>query len=227
MSAIKWLRARVPTGLSRSWIAPASAIALCSVIGAAGVAVAQNLVRPGAKVESLLKARLPKTELTKVDCEKLTGLCEVTAGANLFYVDQGARYLVIGRVYDMETRQDLTAARLLEINPDMLVGGAATANAAGSPSGREEEELASLGRGAAATKVALPARPSILPRLEQCPALDERACRRAAHIRARQPGSGGPGLLRKEPRGSSSCGLFGRTAERQFCKMRHFRARCQ
>lgn len=163
MSAIKWLHARVPTGLSRSWIAPASAIALCSAIGAAGVAVAQNLVRPGAKVESLLKARLPKTALTKVDCEKLTGLCEVTAGANLFYVDQGARYLVIGRVYDMETRQDLTAARLLEINPDMLVGGAATANAAGSSSGREEEELASLGRGAAATKVALPARPATLP----------------------------------------------------------------
>jgi thiol:disulfide interchange protein DsbC len=37
----------------------------------------------------------------------------VTAGANLFYVDRGARYLVIGRVYDMETpgRDGRTAAR--------------------------------------------------------------------------------------------------------------------
>ena len=117
----------------------------------------------GAQVQVALQKRLPKTKVDAIDCSKVDGLCEVVAGANLFYVDKSARYLVIGRVYDMETRQDLTAARLLEINPDMLVGGAATANAAGSPSGREEEELASLGRGAAATKVALPARPSTLP----------------------------------------------------------------
>ncbi|MEP3145531.1 MAG: DsbC family protein [Qipengyuania citrea] len=80
-------------------------------------------------VAQLLKTRLPKTEVTQVDCSKVDGLCEVTAGDNLFYVDKTARYLVIGRVYDMETRQDLTAARLLELNPDMLVGGAAKANA--------------------------------------------------------------------------------------------------
>src|SRR3546814_19791440 len=63
-----------------------------------------------------------------VDCATIGGLCEVVAGDNLFYVDAGARYLVIGRVYDMETRQDITAARLLEMNPDMLVGAAARAN---------------------------------------------------------------------------------------------------
>lgn len=83
-------------------------------------------------VAALLKARLPKTEVSAVDCSKIGGLCEVTAGDNLFYVDPTARYLVIGRVYDMETRQDLTAARLLELNPDMLVGGAARAGSAGA-----------------------------------------------------------------------------------------------
>jgi hypothetical protein len=35
----------------------------------------------------------------------------------------GAKYLVIGRVYDMEARQDLTAARLLALNPDLLAAG--------------------------------------------------------------------------------------------------------
>lgn len=49
----------------------------------------------------------------------------MTAGSQLFYVDRTARYLLIGRVYDMQTRQDLTAVRLLEVNPDLLVGGAA------------------------------------------------------------------------------------------------------
>lgn len=100
---------------------------LCGVTGA--VAASQIPVDDG-KVASLIKARLPKTQLTKVNCAKVDGLCEVTAGSNLFYVDHSGRYLVIGRVYDMETRQDLTATRLLEINPDMLVGGAAKANAA-------------------------------------------------------------------------------------------------
>jgi hypothetical protein len=88
------------------------------------MAVAGQIASPSSlQVTNLLKTRLPKTQLSQVNCEKVHGLCEVTAGSNLFYVDAGARYLIIGRVYDMETRQDLTAARLLEINPDMLVGG--------------------------------------------------------------------------------------------------------
>ncbi|MGB3470898.1 MAG: DsbC family protein [Erythrobacter sp.] len=102
-------------------------------------------------VTALLKTRLPKTQVTAVDCERIEGLCEVTTNENLFYVDESARYLIIGRVYDMETRQDLTAARLLELNPDMLVGGAAKANAlanAGEEAGggrgtRSERTLAS------------------------------------------------------------------------------------
>jgi thiol:disulfide interchange protein DsbC len=85
---------------------------------------------PSAAVRAALKERLPKTQVSAVDCGKVEGLCEVTAGDNLFYVDKAARYLVIGRVYDLQTRQDLTAARLLELNPDMLVGGAARAQAA-------------------------------------------------------------------------------------------------
>ncbi|RYY16608.1 MAG: DsbC family protein, partial [Alphaproteobacteria bacterium] len=82
-----------------------------------------------AQVEAALKDRLPKTKVSSVDCSKVDGLCEVVAGENLFYVDRTARFLVIGRVYDMQTRQDLTAARLLALNPDMLVGSAAKANA--------------------------------------------------------------------------------------------------
>lgn len=99
-------------------------------------------------VAELLKARLPKTQVTAVDCKKIGSLCEVVAGDNLFYVDPSARYLVIGRVYDMQTRQDLTAARLLDLNPDMLVGGAAKA-AAGGAGG----DAASLAAGGARREV--------------------------------------------------------------------------
>ncbi|WP_020997430.1 DsbC family protein [Sphingomonas sp. ERG5] len=76
-------------------------------------------------VAALLKERLPRTQVSRVNCQVVDGVCEVTAGSQLFYVDKSARYLMIGRVYDMQTRQDLTAVRLLEVNPDLLVGGAA------------------------------------------------------------------------------------------------------
>lgn len=76
-------------------------------------------------VTALLKERLPRTQVSRVNCQVVDGVCEVTAGSQLFYVDKTARYLMIGRVYDMQTRQDLTAVRLLEVNPDLLVGGAA------------------------------------------------------------------------------------------------------
>ncbi|WP_156680500.1 DsbC family protein [Sphingomonas profundi] len=76
-------------------------------------------------VRTALKLRLPKTAIGAIDCGRFGGLCEVVAGTTLFYVDRGARFLMIGRLYDMETRSDLTAARLLELNPDLLLAGAA------------------------------------------------------------------------------------------------------
>jgi thiol:disulfide interchange protein DsbC len=77
------------------------------------------------RIMAALKARLPRTRINAVGCEGLGGLCEVVAGTTLFYTDRTARFLVIGRVYDMETRADLTAARLLALNPDLLAAGGA------------------------------------------------------------------------------------------------------
>lgn len=76
-------------------------------------------------IREALALRLPKTKVGPIDCGSIDGLCEVIAGTTLFYVDRTARYLMIGRVYDLETRSDLTAARLLALNPDLLVNGAA------------------------------------------------------------------------------------------------------
>jgi thiol:disulfide interchange protein DsbC len=73
-------------------------------------------------------ARLPKTPIDALDLRRrFGGLCEVVSGKTLFYVDQAARYLVVGRLYDMETRRDVTAARLLELNPDLIAAGGARA----------------------------------------------------------------------------------------------------
>lgn len=94
------------------------------IVGTNGQARAATSVAPDTVKASLAK-RLPKTQVTSINCSKLPGVCEVAAGSTLFYTDAKARYLIIGRVYDMETRTDLTATRLLELNPDLLVNGAA------------------------------------------------------------------------------------------------------
>lgn len=94
---------------------------LAIVLG--GTAVASSTPADSA-VAAALKDRLPRTEVAGIDCTTVAGLCEVTAGKSLFYVDKSARYLIVGHLYDMETRQDLTSARLLEINPEALLGGA-------------------------------------------------------------------------------------------------------
>jgi thiol:disulfide interchange protein DsbC len=93
--------------------------------GAARLAAANTAAPDLATVRAALKLRLPKTPIDAVSCKDLGGLCEVASKATLFYTDARARYLVIGRVYDMEARQDLTAARLLALNPDLLAAGAA------------------------------------------------------------------------------------------------------
>ena len=66
---------------------------------------------------------LEYTCVLHIVCDGLGGLCEVASKSTLFYVDRAAKYLVIGRIYDMEARQDLTAARLLALNPDLLAEG--------------------------------------------------------------------------------------------------------
>lgn len=91
-------------------------------------------------VLALLKQRLPKTQVARVNCQLVGGLCEVTTGNQVFYVDHGGRYLMIGRIFDLETRQDLTAARLVDVNPDLLVGSAAGSR-------RESEANAAKQRG--------------------------------------------------------------------------------
>lgn len=131
-----------PTKTSRFWLkAGGLGLALVALSAATGWSVAHYgsaaITAPDiAKVREALKLRLPKTPIDAIDCKGLAGLCEVASKTTLFYVDQKAKYLVIGRIYDMEARQDLTAARLLALNPDLLAAGAARrtdAENAGAP----------------------------------------------------------------------------------------------
>lgn len=81
-------------------------------------------------VQKALLTRLPRTKVNKVDCSIVQGICEVQAGTNIFYVDPSARFLMVGRLYDLETKQDLTASSLLAVNPDRILSGAPSSNEA-------------------------------------------------------------------------------------------------
>jgi thiol:disulfide interchange protein DsbC len=105
------------------WTLPGLAVA-----GAATAILAnQALGAEPASADAVRKAlaeRLPRTQVTSVNCHNATGLCEVVAGQTLFYTDPRARYLMVGRIYDLDARADITAARLLELSPDLLLAGA-------------------------------------------------------------------------------------------------------
>src|SRR3546814_5226345 len=64
--------------------------------GTATAVYAADRLEP-TRVSALLKTRLPKTQVSQIDCDKVAGLCEVVAGKTLFYVDGTARYLIVDR----------------------------------------------------------------------------------------------------------------------------------
>lgn len=71
--------------------------------------------------EALIKKQIePRMgENVKVDSVTKTpygGLFEIRSGGDIFYTDEKAQYLIVGRVIDTKTYQDLTQARVDEIN---------------------------------------------------------------------------------------------------------------
>ena len=120
----------------RSFKSRAAAIALAVASGGvvSGLVAASFLSVPAnaagllRDVRTAIELRLPKTPVTSLNCKGFGGLCEVVSGKTLFYIDEQARYLFVGRLYDMESRADLTAAKLLELNPQLLAAGTANAN---------------------------------------------------------------------------------------------------
>jgi thiol:disulfide interchange protein DsbC len=108
-------------------IAASSAAAVLTVgvsVVTAMPATAQSLA---SDVAQALQLRLPRTPIDEIACDRFGPWCEVVSGETMFYIDKSARYLLVGRLYDMEERRDVTASRLLELNPDLIAAGAARA----------------------------------------------------------------------------------------------------
>lgn len=98
--------------------APAAAVdTLKTAVAAVATGVAAATGEPvPADLESLavinsLRQKYPATNFTSVVKAPLAGIFEITMGKNIAYTDAEGRYLMFGSLYDMQTRQDLTAPK--------------------------------------------------------------------------------------------------------------------
>jgi thiol:disulfide interchange protein DsbC len=69
--------------------------------------------------DAIKKAIEPRLNGAKIESVKETpyaGLYEVRVGGDILYTDKKGEYLVIGHVYDTKTSQDLTRARIDDLN---------------------------------------------------------------------------------------------------------------
>ncbi len=74
--------------------------------------------------QASIRAALPSTEISHIDCEKISGLCEVVTDKNIFYATPDGRYLLVGRVFDVAALEDMTEPVLLKLDPGRMVAGA-------------------------------------------------------------------------------------------------------
>lgn len=118
-------------------LAAASGGIVSGLVAASFISAPANASAALKDVQTAIQLRLPKTPITSLTCKGFGGLCEVVSKNTLFYIDERARYLFVGRLYDMENRADLTAAKLLELNPELLVANTARTNA-GEQSGAKQ-----------------------------------------------------------------------------------------
>ena len=78
----------------------------------AGLASAALAQQPDPGMLAKLKQMYPRTQFTAVTTSPLPGLTEVVMGQNVAYVDPTGRYWFFGRLWDMQTQQDLTEPRV-------------------------------------------------------------------------------------------------------------------
>ena len=97
--------------------------ALCLLLSGVlvtGYLVAEQSVEKVVR-ESLSRA-IPNNAIDQVTPSPLDGISEVLVGMNIFYVSNDGKYVLEGKLIDMETRADLTEQRLGKVRLKTLNG---------------------------------------------------------------------------------------------------------
>ena len=67
------------------------------------------------QVRQAIAQAMPTVKLDSVKPSAIKGLYEVTTGANIFYVSDDGKYILQGKLYDLQNRVDLTEEKLAAI----------------------------------------------------------------------------------------------------------------
>ena len=84
-----------------------SAFAL--LFGAAGASA------DAGSVKKMIETRFPEVKVEKITPTNYAGLYEVFSAGEIFYTDEKASFVVLGRIVDATTRENLTEARLRKL----------------------------------------------------------------------------------------------------------------
>jgi thiol:disulfide interchange protein DsbC len=96
----------VARGLARSLLGLAAAIAICAPASAA------TKSDVAAKITQAIESRFPGAHVLDVSPSAIPGLYEVYMGDEIIYSDPAGDYVVVGKMIDTQTRDNLTDARL-------------------------------------------------------------------------------------------------------------------
>jgi thiol:disulfide interchange protein DsbC len=90
------------------------AITLCA--SAASYAAQQPDSPAEAKIRTQLKARFPGVELKQITPGPIPGIFEVVTQEGVVYADASGDHLIIGKILDTQSKEDLTEARWNQVN---------------------------------------------------------------------------------------------------------------
>ena len=68
------------------------------------------------RIKAELKKQIPQAPVDSVRKTQYPGLYEVQVGGELFYTDEKATYLLVGTLIDLKTKENLTEARMRQVN---------------------------------------------------------------------------------------------------------------
>jgi thiol:disulfide interchange protein DsbC len=100
------------------------AIAACALLGALSASAQTQDAAPRvdatapelAAVKQLIEAKFPGATVSNVARSPYFGLYEAQFDERLIYTDAKVSYVVVGAIYDADTKQNLTEARLRQLN---------------------------------------------------------------------------------------------------------------
>lgn len=142
-------QAKLLRNKKKAFMAVAAAIALV-----AGGSWAVKEARGGdTGLAKKVSQQFPNTKISSTNCDiGVSGLCEVVAGPNVFYVTKDAKHAFVGALVDLDKKVDLTDKRLRELaavnNVEGRIAGQPSpggqAAGAAQPAGRPSAPAAKL-----------------------------------------------------------------------------------